>query len=60
MSILLPLISSKKLINQINLLINSNLSFFTSNQSNFSTISKNSCNDMKVFKINQSNFLIKI
>jgi len=30
------------------------------NQSDFSIISKNSCNHMKVSKNNQSNFLIKI
>jgi len=59
MSILLLLIFSKKLINQSNFLINSSLSF-TSNQNNFSIISKNSCNHMKVSKLNQSNFSIKI
>jgi len=50
MSILLPLISSKKLINQSNFLINSNQSF-TFNQSNFSIISKISFNHMKFLNL---------
>ena len=50
MSILLPLISSKKLINQSNFLINSN-------QSNYSIIDKYSFNHMKVFNFNQSTLL---
>jgi len=51
MSILLPLIYGKKLINQSNFLINS-IKIFNFNQSNFSIINKNSFNHMKVPKYN--------
>jgi len=58
MFVILPLISSKKLINQTFSLIL--IKVFTFTQSHFSIIDENSFNHMQVSNFNQSNLSIKI